>query len=169
MDDAGSSNFRGVRYADLSWIDFDRDGDLDLTVTGLESNGTSLTHLYRNRGGLLVLDEANSETLINVHNGGLAWADYDNDGDLDLALSGENVISGQRHPHYRVLQERPGRRPRARCQRGGSAPRVKGGSLAWADYDNDGNLDLALSGRGDFWEVAAAAVPQPPGRNSRAR
>ena len=152
VDDAGNSNFRGVRYADLSWTDFDRDGDLDLAVTGLESNGTSLTHLYRNRDGLLVLDEANSETLINVHNGDLAWADYDNDGDLDLALSGENVISD----NVTRITEFYRNDPAGDLELDASvaaAPRVKGGSLAWADYDNDGNLDLALSGRGDSWAV----------------
>ena len=152
VDDAGNPNFRGVRYADLSWTDFDRDGDLDLTVTGLEGNGTSLTHLYRNRDGLLTLDEANSEALVNVHNGDLAWADYDNDGDLDLALSGENVISD----NVTRITEFYRNDPVGDLELDVSvaaAPRVKGGSLAWADYDNDGNLDLALSGRGDSWAM----------------
>ena len=152
VDDSGSSNFRGVRYADLSWIDFDRDGDLDLAVTGLEGNGTSLTHLYRNRGGLLLLDEANSEALVNVHNGDLAWADYDNDGDLDLALSGENVIPDNVTRITEFYRNDPVGDLELDVSVA-SAPRVKGGSLAWADYDNDGNLDLALSGRGDFWAV----------------
>ena len=81
-----------MRYAYLSWADWDNDGDLDLVITGMERNGTSLTRLYRNTDGILLLDEGNSEALINAHNGDLAWGDVDNDGDLDLALSGENII-----------------------------------------------------------------------------
>ena len=162
VDDSGVSHFRGVRYADLSWVDFDRDGDLDLAVTGLEGNGTSLTHLYRNLGGLLVLDEANSEALVNVHNGDLAWADYDNDGDLDLALSGENVISDNVTRITEFYRNDPAGDLELDVSVG-STPRVRGGSLAWADYDNDGNFDLALSGRGDSWAVKLLLYRKPAG------
>ena len=153
VDELGTSTFTGVRYADLSWADFDNDGDGDLVVTGMEKNGTSLTQFYRNKGGSLSVDETNSEAMINVHNGDLAWADYDNDGDLDLALSGENVVPddalGRITEFYRnspigSLDVDP---------TVSAASVVKGGALAWADYDTDGNLDLAVTGRDVFWEI----------------
>ena len=155
VDDLGSSNFRGVRYASLAWADYDNDGDLDLVVSGMEGNGTSLTRLYRNGNGVLELDVDNSEAVINVHNGDLAWADYDNDGDLDLALSGENVTTeGGIGPVTEFYRNDPvGTLGLEVGLDLGSDPvthapnRVKGGSLAWADYDQDGNLDLAVSGR----------------------
>ena len=155
VDELGTANLRGVRYASLAWADFDNDGDLDLVVSGMEVNGTSLTQVYANADGVLTLDVSNSEAVINVHNGDLSWADYDGDGDLDLALSGENVTTeGGLGAVTEFYSNDPvgslgldvaldlGADPVT-----GLANKVKGGSLAWADYDGDGNLDLAVSGR----------------------
>ena len=93
IDETGSPTLRGVRYATIEWGDADNDGDLDLLVLGMEENGTSLTRLYTNTSGLLEQDQVNSENLVSVHNGDADWGDYDNDGDLDLILSGNNVTT----------------------------------------------------------------------------
>ena len=67
---------------------------------------------------------------------GLAWGDYDNDGDLDLA-----VANTSNEDNYI-----------ARNDGGGYFTKVvltgtDGASqgLAWGDYDNDGDLDLAVA------------------------
>ena len=149
--DIEQTEFTGVRYATLSWVDYDNDGDLDLVVSGMEPNGTSLTSAYRNEEGRFQFDELNSEALLNVHNGDLAWADYDSDGDLDLALSGENVIPDGETPRvteFYVNEPVGSLNLDAGIQ---VDTRVKGGSLAWADYDTDGNPDLAVSGRDALW------------------
>ena len=150
-DDGGESVFSGVRYAAMSWVDYDNDGDLDLVVSGMESNGTSLTRVYTNEDGRFQADELNSEALVNVHNGDLAWADYDSDGDLDLGLSGETVFAEgeiQRVTEF-YANDPVGSLNLDSDTRVESA--VKGGSLAWSDYDNDGNPDLAVSGRDISW------------------
>lgn len=143
----------GVRYANLAWGDVDRDGDLDLIVTGMDANGSSSTRLYSNDRGLFRLDELNSDALLNVHGGDVAWADYDNDGDLDLALAGENV-----HPEggIRRVTEFYTNEPTGTLSLNTgltSAIPVTGGGLAWGDYDNDGNPDLAQSGRTEAWDI----------------
>lgn len=35
-----------------------------------------------------------STSFLGVYNGSVAWGDYDNDNDLDLVISGFNIVSG---------------------------------------------------------------------------
>jgi len=74
-------------YASSSLADYDNDGDLDLYFTTVY--GGDNARLYTNNGGWNFSNVTGGEGL-----GGqpatyqAAWADYDNDGDLDLATSG---------------------------------------------------------------------------------
>ncbi len=68
----------------------------------------------------------------------MAWGDYDNDGDLDILLTGDTgteIISRV----YRNDGE-------TFADISAPLPGVKLGSVAWGDYDNDGDLDVLLSG-----------------------
>ena len=66
----------------------------------------------------------------------MAWGDYDNDGYLDLAFTGTDTTLGRSLPGFTTTTAI------AFSDSGISLPNVAGGSLNWADYDNDGNLDL---------------------------
>ncbi len=73
------------------WIDFDNDGDLDLYVTNTGDTylGNQPNQLYQNDNGIFT-DVANSVKLDNLTSGNevcTAWADYNNDGFLDMFLS----------------------------------------------------------------------------------
>jgi hypothetical protein len=153
IDASGLSALKGVRYAALAWADYDNDGDLDLIVSGMEENGTSLTLLYRNEEGVLQIDETNSESLVNLHNGDLAWADYDNDGDIDLAVSGENVTTTGGLKAVTEFYQNEAAGVLSLDNTLEVADKVKGGALAWGDYDGDGNLDLAVNGQVTDWEA----------------
>ena len=79
-----------------------------------------------------------------LNEGSATWADVDNDGDQDLLLSGVSRETG-------MLTTRLLNNP---LIGGGdnfsdiaiSLPGLKRGSTSWADYDNDGDLDLAITG-----------------------
>jgi len=69
-----------------------------------------------------------------------AWGDYDNDGDLDLVISGFDTLSKART----ILYRNDGNNKFTLVSSG--LPDLARGSLAWGDYDNDGNLDALLIG-----------------------
>jgi FG-GAP-like repeat/ASPIC and UnbV len=76
------------RYDACAFADFDHDGALDLYVNGTVTGGTSYPDfLYRNAGGRYdEVTPASIKTLEADH--GVLWFDIDQDGDLDLALTG---------------------------------------------------------------------------------
>jgi len=125
------TNLGRAGWASVSWGDYDNDGDLDLAISGYGVGST----IYRNDSGNFIAVGG----LITVGDGSLSWGDYDNDGDLDLALSGDTyVISISR------IYRNDGNDTFVDINAGLTG--VDPGSLSWGDYDNDGDLDLALAG-----------------------
>jgi len=77
-----------ARYDACALDDFDNDGWLDLYVNGTVTGGVSYRdYLFRNTGTRFEdVTPDNVKALQADH--GVQWADYDRDGDVDLALTG---------------------------------------------------------------------------------
>lgn len=135
----------GGNSTGCAWGDYDNDGWLDLFVPNHGENN----FLYHNNrdgsfskitSGRIVTDGGNSF--------GAAWGDYDNDGLLDLFVANAN----QKNFLYHNSGD-------------GTFTKITTGAIvndigyswgaAWADYDNDGNLDLFV----------ANGPPNGPGQN----
>lgn len=123
----------------VAWADYDNDGDLDFLLTGQEAEPDfdPVIRIYRNDGGTFVDAGA---TLHPVMDGAVAWGDYDNDGDVDLALTG----SSREQDHFSEIYQNDGGTFSAISP---NIANVSQSSVAWADYDNDGDLDLLLTGK----------------------
>ena len=150
--------FQGSRTSQLpedmgsgvAWGDFDNDGYEDLFVV---SGGGALSlppaqrapsSLYRNLGDgrFQMVQDFPTTRIMGM---GAAWADYNNDGWLDLAITGYDTILLYRNQRGRLVPDK-------------QMPSPKGfwAGASWGDYNRDGYLDLYvcgyvkyLPGRGD--------------------
>jgi len=124
-----------------AWGDYDNDGFVDLYV-GNESNDWERhpCELFNNKGGVRFVDRAQEAGVDNVgYVKGVAWGDYDNDGDIDLFLS----RMGQVNALYRNDGEAGFRELSATA---GVEKPVWSFPTWFFDYDNDGWLDLFVGG-----------------------
>lgn len=127
-----------------SWGDYDNDGDLDLFVANAGEDENNA--LYTNNGdGTFSSWDAGPVVEDGGSSFGSGWADYDNDGDLDLFVS--NAYRGET---LNFLYQNDGEGGLARVKEGPIASETGWtyGS-AWADYDNDGDLDLFIAKTSD--------------------
>jgi hypothetical protein len=84
-------------------------------------------------------------TLSGVSDGNAAWGDYDNDGDLDVVVTGMDADANGRAPITLYRND------------GGTFvesglrfyPDIYNARARWADYDKDGWLDLLVIGEGE--------------------
>ncbi len=137
-----SISLAGVYRGDALWGDYDNDGYLDIVLTGRnEISYTQYTKLYKNNGDC-TFTEQTGITLPDMISGALDWGDYDNDGDLDLILSGSSYQGG----HITKIFKNDGNNSFSELT-GTNFLGLVWGSVKWGDYDNDGDLDILLTGQ----------------------
>jgi hypothetical protein len=128
--------------------DYDNDGDMDLYASNLAHPRfimfSDKSMLLNNRGDGTFVDRWYGSGIAYCETSSdSSWADYDNDGDLDLYFTAvyEDV--------YSRLFRNAGRE-RFEDATGESRTTVNNGwGIGWCDYDHDGDLDLAIgSGSG---------------------
>ena len=145
FQDLGPGDWRDTD--DVAWIDYDNDGYLDLYVVNREQGNS----LYRNEtAGSAFAEVACALSVANREIGqAAAWADYDNDGDLDLLLANVGANALYRNDGTDLFVD---------VAREAGVRLVDGhwmtADAAWADYDGDGWLDLYLANGGE-WQSQA--------------
>lgn len=146
-----------LESAAADWGDLDNDGDLDLITTGRNDAGSLQTTIYLNNGGN-TFTQALSKAIVGVSDGGIALGDYDADGDIDILISGstgtENITriyANQGNLSFIELLVETS--PVRRC------------SVAWGDYDNDGDLDAWVTGLSDASSSIIFSIYRNEGNN----
>jgi hypothetical protein len=118
--------------------DVNNDGHLDLFFANYGQNG-----LFLNRGKGKFDNVSTAWGIdIDARYDSCAFADMDNDGDLDLYVNG-TVTGGKSYPDY--LFRNTGTRFEEVTPAEIGSPRGDHG-VQWADFDLDGDVDLALTG-----------------------
>jgi hypothetical protein len=146
-----------------AWGDYDNDGSLDLYVAGEyhDRNATpaNLCRLYHNRGdGTFVNVAAEAGVLNEGWAKGVAWGDYDDDGDPDL------YVSNMHGPNRLYRNNGNGTFTDVAPALGVTEPFDSFSCWFW-DYDNDGRLDLFVTG---FYASLQDVVADMLGRPARA-
>jgi len=135
----GLGDYVGMTYG-AAWGDFDGDGLPDLYVT----NHLNEARLYRNLGGRRLEDVTNNyfaheDIVADKH--GFAWADYDNDGRLDLVqLTG--AVRGVGAEPKILFHNEGDRLVNVAAAAGVLNPDGRTRMPLWVDLDGDGRLDL---------------------------
>jgi hypothetical protein len=130
--------------------DYDNDGHADVLVLRggwWGQHGKYPMSLLRNRGDGTFEDVTEKAGLLSLHpTQTAAWADYDNDGWLDLFV-GHEANTTESHPSQLFHNNHDGTFTDVTEANGfGDLGFVKG--VAWGDFNNDGRPDLYVSRKG---------------------
>jgi len=143
----------GVYLSSTGFGDVDGDGDLDMLVTGVTSTGSYITRLYFNDGNGnftkgIQSSDGGSPLFTGVQYGSCDFGDVDDDGDLDLIVTGRNSTNSPVAILY--INDGTGSftvSPQSSTVSGTAVfAGMYSGTADFVDYDNDGDLDLLITG-----------------------
>ena len=131
-------NLPGVNDGQATWGDYDNDGDLDILIVG-----SLVTSIFRNDGNDQFVNI--NAPLTPVQSAMGCWVDYNNDGQPDAMVSGDTGggmitrLYKNNHGEFTEVNISP-------------SPFLGlfGGQVKWADLDNDGDQDLAITGTDEY-------------------
>jgi hypothetical protein len=161
-------------FGACAWGDYDNDGFVDLFITDLGANAGGARNLLLHNNGDGTFSKVASGAVANdVGVGyGALWADYDNDGLMDLLV----VNNSPNALNFLYHNNGDGTFSRVLTNAVGTNQWPQGASgAAWGDYDNDGFQDLFVTdsagvqnglyhnnGDGTFARITSDPTVSPP-------
>ncbi|MBI9065785.1 MAG: VCBS repeat-containing protein [Salinivirgaceae bacterium] len=132
-------NIIGIQHGVVSCGDYNNDKFCDFIIVGGYFDNYDMGKLYKSNGDGTFTEQSDIE-IPPLNMASADWGDYDNDGDLDLLLSGIHKTSNN---EVNTVYQNNGNNTFTE-QTGITLddPTDYRHSIAWADYDNDGYLDI---------------------------
>ena len=142
--------------------DFDNDGYLDLLISTWETS--EQTRFFRNQQDGSFVDRTEEAGLLRIVGGlNMVQGDYDNDGNVDVYVQrGAWMREHGQHPNSLLRNLGGGRFVDVTFLAGLGEAHYPSQTASWADYDNDGDLDLYVGNESG----AAIAAPNQLFKNN---
>ncbi len=140
-----TTNIEGVSSSALAWGDYDNDFDMDLFIQGANVPNTisRIAKIYRNDGQGIFNELGFS--LTPVTSGTMNFGDFDSDGDLDFFHAGLDSSPAIIYKLYRNDGSGAGNSWNF-TEIFANLSTASWDCAEWADFDNDGDLDLLKGG-----------------------
>ena len=135
-----------------AWGDYNNDGFIDMFAPTFDPNATSHCFLYNNNGDGTFGTITNSPLVTFIGSAiGASWADYDNDGQVDLFVGGGLGPETGVRVKNRLYHSNGDGTFMLMTNAGDISTDVGfNGTAIWGDYDNDGYFDLFVPNAGGF-------------------
>jgi hypothetical protein len=159
-----STPFEQLNGSSVKFIDVENDGDKDVIISGQFNTAPFSTNvfsakLYKNNGsGIFTM--VNDSSLIGVSGGDISVADSDNDGDMDILMNGNSpqgpitkIFTNNGSGIFTELAGTP-------------FTGTFAGAAQFADFNNDGKMDVILLGASTGISSATAEIYQNLGSNN---
>ena len=133
-----NSRIPDISGASVSWEDFDKDGDIDLLLSGVLRNGKLISGIYRND-----LPFGFTETdfdFIRIHSGSVKWVDYNNDANSDVFITG---LNSEGVPESKLYKNTGGNF----IEVNSTFHSLYNSTYEFYDLDNDGDKDVIFTGQ----------------------
>lgn len=126
----------GVKAGFVKFVDYNKDGFMDIVFAGENKNQQAATHVFKNnKDGSFTEIHHN---IVHLKNSNGAFGDYNQDGYPDLIILGRDST----HRITKLYKNEKGNF----VDSGISLTGVDEGEAVWIDYDSDGWLDFSYSG-----------------------
>ncbi|MDC1432321.1 FG-GAP-like repeat-containing protein [Polaribacter sp.] len=135
------------RYeGDLIWVDYNKDGYLDIIISGLNVNDVPTTTIYENIDGQTFV-ESTDLNLPNLFSTSLDSGDLDNDGDIDFIINGFKIVDGSNvWKKYIYVREGDSFILESDYNNQFNDEGIQNGVVKIADNNFDGDLDIIMLG-----------------------
>jgi len=143
--------------SNMAWGDYDRDGDYDVLISGIDDLTNVSCSLFRNNGDTTFTNSG--VAFSQIYQGDLLFLDFNNDNFLDIA------ISGKTEENLKITELYSNNGDGSFTKLITDIDSVFNSSLTGADFDNDGDIDLLISGT-DNSNTGICSILQNNGNNT---